>query len=94
MEEVIVNGMPESLRRYIVDDCSIPPSSFKLMPGDQLPEPARQLMFHDGDMTSTLAMALDSPIGKRSSPFCMGILAKAIRSLRFSTLHLHATEQR
>jgi chorismate-pyruvate lyase len=62
MEEVIVNGMPESLRRYIVDDCSIPPSSFKLMPGDQLPEPARQLMFHDGDMTSTLAAYYGSEI--------------------------------
>lgn len=55
MDEVIVQGMPESLRRYILEDCSIPASSFKLMPGERLPDPARKLMYHYDDMTSTLA---------------------------------------
>ena len=55
MDEVIVQGMPESLRRYIIEDCSIPASSFKLMPGEFLPNPARKLMYHYDDMTSTLA---------------------------------------
>ncbi|MDG2166412.1 MAG: hypothetical protein P8L44_00610 [Opitutales bacterium] len=62
MEEVIVNGMPESLRRYIVEDCSIPAASFRILPGEELPEPARQLMFHDEDMTSTLARYYKSDI--------------------------------
>ncbi len=62
MEDVIVNGMPESLRRFIVEDCSIPAASFKILPGAELPEPAKQLMFHDEDMTSTLARFYDSQI--------------------------------
>lgn len=62
MEEVIVNGMPESLRRYIVEDCSIPAASFRILPGEELPEPAKQLMFHDEDMTSTLARFYESDI--------------------------------
>ena len=62
MEEVIVNGMPESLRRYIVEDCSIPAASFQIVPGEELPEPAKQLMFHDEDMTSTLARFYKSDI--------------------------------
>lgn len=55
MEEVIVQGMPESLRRYIVENCSIPASSFHLKSGEELPQPSRGLLFHDHDMTSTLA---------------------------------------
>ena len=54
MNEVIVQGMPDSLRYYIIEECSIPATAFKLLPGEDLPEPARQLMNHPDDMTSTL----------------------------------------
>lgn len=54
MDEVIVQGMPESLRQYITDDCSIPAAAFTLMPGEKLPQPAQKLLFHKQDMTSTL----------------------------------------
>lgn len=62
MEDVIVKGMPESLRRYIVEGCSIPASSFRLLPGEELPEPAKRLLFHGNDMTSTLAKYHGSPL--------------------------------
>ena len=55
MDEVFVQGLPESLRRYIVENCSIPTSSFQWMAGHELPEPARSLLDHDHDMTSTLS---------------------------------------
>jgi hypothetical protein len=62
MDEVIVQGMPELLRRYITEDCSIPASSFNLMPGDSLPDPARKLIYHHDDMTTTLASHYGSEI--------------------------------
>lgn len=54
MDDVIVKGMPEALRLYITEDCSIPASAFTLMPAEKLPQPARRLLFHQQDMTSTL----------------------------------------
>ena len=54
MDEVIVNGMPESLRRYIIEECMIPAVAFNLLPEEKIPEPARSLLVHKHDMTSTL----------------------------------------
>ena len=55
MDEVIVKGMPEALRYFIVSDCGIPVSAFHIMSGSDLPQPANQLLNHPVDMTSTLA---------------------------------------
>jgi len=54
MEEVIVQGMPESLRRYITEECSIPAAAFTIMPGEKLPDPDKKLLSPPNDMTSTL----------------------------------------
>ncbi|MDA0348370.1 MAG: hypothetical protein O3C43_15780 [Verrucomicrobia bacterium] len=54
MNEVIVQGMPDSLRHFIIEECAIPATAFKILTGEELPEPSRQLMFHLHDMTSTL----------------------------------------
>ncbi len=54
MDEVIVKGMPEALRYFIVSDCGIPVSAFHIIQGEDLPEPANQLLNHPVDMTSTL----------------------------------------
>lgn len=54
MDDLIVKGIPESLRRYITEDCGISPESISIIPGDKLPQPAKQLLYHDRDMTSTL----------------------------------------
>ena len=62
MDEVIVNGMPDSLRRYITEECSIPAAAFTIMPGEKLPEPEQKLLFHPNDMTSTLEQYLKSEL--------------------------------
>lgn len=54
MDEVIVKGMPEALRYFIVSDCGIPVSAFNIIQGEDLPEPANELLNHPVDMTSTL----------------------------------------
>ena len=35
MDEVIVNGMPDSLRRYITEECAISVTAFTIIPGEK-----------------------------------------------------------
>ena len=62
LEQVITQDLPEALRNFIRDDCRIPAGSFHARPGDRLPEPARQLLFHARDMTSTLSTFHESTL--------------------------------
>ena len=48
-------GVPESLSAFLRDSCRIQSDSFRPMSGASLPEPARRLLDHPRDMTSTLA---------------------------------------
>tara|TARA_Y100000588_G_C14277546_1_gene935116 strand:- start:2160 stop:2333 length:174 start_codon:yes stop_codon:yes gene_type:complete len=55
MEQVITEGIPESLRHFVTENCLISAKSFEIFFGTDLQEPARSLPHHDQDMTSTLA---------------------------------------
>jgi hypothetical protein len=52
---VLAQRVPEALWNFLREDCRLPSSTFQLRPGPELPEPARQLLVHSRDMTSTLA---------------------------------------
>ena len=47
--------MPEALGIFLRDSCHLAFNSLRRFPGAQLPEPARRLLDHARDMTSTLA---------------------------------------
>ena len=55
MEQVIAGGVPESLLKFICQSCSMPVEALRPIPPADLPEPARRLLVHPHDMTSTLA---------------------------------------
>ena len=55
MEHVIARGMPEALRNFIRQACATPVESLHQVPPAELPPPAKQLLDHPHDMTSTLA---------------------------------------
>tara|TARA_B100001123_G_scaffold448522_1_gene610017 strand:- start:1961 stop:2134 length:174 start_codon:yes stop_codon:yes gene_type:complete len=55
MEQVITEGIPESLRHFVTENCLISAKSFEIFFGTDLQEPVRSLPHHDQDMTSTLA---------------------------------------
>jgi hypothetical protein len=59
---ILADRVPEVFWNFLRDDCRLPPTAFELRPGAQLPEPARQLLFHSRDMTSTLATYHESLI--------------------------------
>jgi hypothetical protein len=61
-EFVVAQGMPDSLRSFMHDTCRIPRSAFHALLGASLPEPAKQLLAHAQDMTSTLATFHESPL--------------------------------
>jgi hypothetical protein len=63
LEHVIAQGLPVALRTFIHERCRIPADAFCPLPGSSLPEPARQLLDHRQDMTSTLATFHESPLG-------------------------------
>ncbi len=44
------------------DACRLAPDAFQPLPGHALPEPARRLLVHAQDMTSTLATFHESPL--------------------------------
>ena len=54
VEQVIAEGVPEALRRFMRDSCGIAAESLQPVAGTALPEPARSLLVHAQDMTSTL----------------------------------------
>jgi chorismate-pyruvate lyase len=55
MDQIIVRGIPETLWNFAGSACHISAETLQSMPGDTLPEPARQLLVHQRDMTSTLS---------------------------------------
>jgi hypothetical protein len=54
-DEVIAQGVPEALWKFLGDACRMPAENLRRIPADALPEPAKQLLVHQRDMTSTLA---------------------------------------
>lgn len=63
LEHVIADGLPEALRTFMRERCRIPAGAFCPVAGSRLPQPARQLLDHREDMTSTLAAFHESPLG-------------------------------
>jgi hypothetical protein len=59
---VLAQRVPEVFWNFLRDDCHLPASVFNLQRGPELPEPARQLLVHSRDMTSTLATYHESLI--------------------------------
>ena len=55
VEQVIAEGVPEVLRRFMRDSCGIAADSFQPVAATGLPEPEQRLLVHTHDMTSTLA---------------------------------------
>jgi hypothetical protein len=62
LEQVITQALPEALGRFIRESCHIPARAFHPRAPDSLPEPARRLLVHGQDMTSTLASFHESPL--------------------------------
>lgn len=62
VEQVIAPALPESLRTFMRESCSIAANAFRSLPAKELPEPARRLLVHSQDMTSTLATFHESPL--------------------------------
>jgi hypothetical protein len=61
LEHVIAQGLPEALRTFM-QHCRIPADAFCPIAGNSLPQPARRLLNHAQDMTSTLAAFHESPL--------------------------------
>ena len=62
MNEVINQSVPEALSRFMLDRCRIRADALQPLAPGELPEPARQLLAHSQDMTSTLATFHESPL--------------------------------
>jgi hypothetical protein len=62
VEQVIVPALPESLRTFMRDSCKIAANAFHSRAANDLPHPARRLLVHSQDMTSTLATFHESPL--------------------------------
>ena len=62
VDQVIAPVLPESLLKFMREGCRIPAGAFRPQPPQQLPEPARRLLVHSHDMTSTLAGFHESPL--------------------------------
>ena len=61
-DEVIAPVLPESFRKFLRTSCRIPGDALRPLPPKRLPEPARSLLVHTQDMTSTLATFHESPL--------------------------------
>ena len=61
-DQLITQSVPEALWGFLRAECRIPFDSFRPLPGAQLPEPARRLLDHARDMTSTLAEFHGAPL--------------------------------
>jgi hypothetical protein len=60
--EVIAPVLPEALRKFMRESCRIAPDAFHPLAPAGVPEPARRLLVHSQDMTSTLAAFHESPL--------------------------------
>src|SRR5262249_4003962 len=54
-EEAIAHGVPESFWRFVNESCRVRPEGIRMVAADALPKPAKRLLAHTRDMTSTLA---------------------------------------
>lgn len=54
-EAPFLAGLPRTLRDYLAGPCGLPPGVLEPRGEQELPAPARRLLAHDHDMTSTLA---------------------------------------
>jgi hypothetical protein len=52
---IVQQQVPEALWTFLHDDCGLAAAAFQPVPGERMPEPARRLLVHSRDMTSTLA---------------------------------------
>lgn len=55
LDEAIAQGVPEAFWRFVSDACGVSPGAFRMVEGNAVPEPAKQLLVHRRDMTTTLA---------------------------------------
>jgi hypothetical protein len=55
MDPVIAQELPDTLEDFLGGACGVQAGRFRRLPAAALPEPARQLLVHDRDMTSVLA---------------------------------------
>ncbi len=55
MVEVVFQKMPGGLREFIQNHCALSMESFRIIEPAEMPQPQRQLLCHNGDMTSTLS---------------------------------------
>jgi chorismate-pyruvate lyase len=62
VEQVIAEGVPDALRRFMRESCGIAPAAFRPLAPTALPQPERRLLVHADDMTSTLAAFHGSPL--------------------------------
>jgi chorismate-pyruvate lyase len=53
-DEAVAQGVPEAFWRFVSKACGVQPEAFQMLDGDAIPEPARQLLVHRRDMTTTL----------------------------------------
>lgn len=61
-DPVLAQHVPGPLWDFLRDACHLPPAAFTLRAGAELPEPARRLLAHTRDMTTTLATHHESLI--------------------------------
>ena len=62
VEQLIAPALPESFLTFMRENCRIAANAFLPRPAKDLPEPARRLLVHSQDMTSTLATFHESPL--------------------------------
>lgn len=62
MPSALAPALPAALQGFIRDACHLPADAFQPLDGARLPEPARRLLVHPNDMTSTLAAFHESPL--------------------------------
>ena len=55
MENLIAKELPAAFWEFMRDAWRMPPDAMSQLPADEVPEPARSLLVHPNDMTSTLA---------------------------------------
>lgn len=54
-EQLVAEDLPELLQKFLRETCGLRVDAFRPRPGGEVPEPARRLLVHANDMTSTLA---------------------------------------
>ena len=55
IDEVIAQGVPPTLWRFVSEGCRLRADALTLVAAEDVPEPAKRLLVHRRDMTSTLA---------------------------------------